>query len=344
MSAQPGGRLAAAKDEAVRRALVGPGLDQAELSLAWARRRSQAVDPLVATSGNVVGVGLGDKVAGGHALGQIAVKIYVRRKKPLDEVPDAERIPPYVGGVPTDVEEVGVVRALSDCTRARRQHVRPVPGGFSIGHGRVSAGILGALVRDSGRVDNGRRYVLSNNHVLADANEATIGDTIFQPGPLDGGRRPEHAIGRLSRLVRLDFGGGLNAVDAAVAEVEPGSVLAEVCAVGTPSRTIQPQRGMDALKHGRTTGLTRGLITDVDADFKVDVGGRMTFFTGAIVIRGAPPTVPFSQPGDSGALICTSDRRACGLLFAGSPATDVTLANPIREVFRRLKVRLAPAD
>jgi hypothetical protein len=172
----------------------------------------------------------------------------------------------------------------------------------------VTAGTLGVLVRDSGRTDNGRRYVLSNNHVLADANDAVIGDAIFQPGPADGGILPEHAIGRLSRVVLLDLAGGLNAVDAAIAEVEPGSVLIEVCSIGTPTRTIQPERGMDVVKHGRTTGLTRGQITDTEADFRVEVGGRTAFFTGAVVIRGVPPTVPFSEPGDSGSLVVDSER------------------------------------
>ena len=306
--------------------------------------RAPSPAPAVGVSGNVVGVGLGDKVAGGRPLGQLAVKLYVRRKLPLAAVPAAERIPTHIEGVPTDVEEVGVVKALGDCTRLRRHYVRPVPGGYSIGHGSVTAGTLGALVRDSGRVDNGRRYVLSNNHVLANAGGGAIGDPIYQPGPVDGAALLEHAIGRLSRLVPLDLTGGLNTVDAAIAEVQAGSVLAEVCSVGTPSRTIQPDRGIAVVKHGRTTGLTRGQITDVDGDFIVDVGGRMAYFTGAVVIRGVPPTVPFSDSGDSGALVVDGNRRACGLLFAGSPTSDVTLANPIRVVFRRLRVRLAPPD
>ena len=151
-------------------------------------------------------------------------------------------------------------------------------------------------------------------------------------------------IAHLSRRVRLKFSGGLNAVDAAIAEVAPGSVLTEICSIGTPKGTVQPERDMAVVKHGRTTGLTRGLISDTDADFNVEIGGRTAFFTGTVVIRGVPPTVAFSESGDSGALVLDGERRACGLLFAGASAADVTLANPIRMVFRRLRVRLARPD
>ncbi len=58
----------------------------------------------------------------------------------------------------------------------------PVPLAVSIGQEDITAGTLGL------RVTNGTDVlILSNNHVLANENNATIGDPILQPGPFDGG-------------------------------------------------------------------------------------------------------------------------------------------------------------
>ncbi|NIU63493.1 MAG: hypothetical protein GWN66_23410, partial [Pseudomonas stutzeri] len=78
----------------------------------------------------------------------------------------------------TDVQETGVIRALQDHTAKWR----PAPGGVSIGHVDITAGTLGCLV-----VRGDHIYILSNNHVLANSNEAEPGDAILQPGPHDGG-------------------------------------------------------------------------------------------------------------------------------------------------------------
>jgi hypothetical protein len=55
-----------------------------------------------------------------------------------------------------------------------------VPIGVSIGNeGEWSSGTLGCRVKDGSAV-----YILSNNHVLANSNEAEPGDAILQPGQL----------------------------------------------------------------------------------------------------------------------------------------------------------------
>lgn len=79
---------------------------------------------------------------------------------------------------------------------------RPAPGGLSIGHFRISAGTLGVVVRD--RV-SGERLILSNNHVLANSNDAQAGDPVLQPGGADGGSVPEDTIAELLRFEPLEF-------------------------------------------------------------------------------------------------------------------------------------------
>ena len=60
-----------------------------------------------------------------------------------------------------------------------------VPIGVSIGHPNIGAGTIACRLR--GGTDY---YILSNNHVFADENQASLGDNILQPGPYDGGLNP----------------------------------------------------------------------------------------------------------------------------------------------------------
>jgi len=104
-------------------------------------------------------------------------------------------IPSVVENTITDVIEVGEVKALSHTGK-----VRPAPGGVSIGHYNITAGTLGVVVNQ-----NGKRLILSNNHVLANSNEGEIGDTILQPGPHDGGTINNDRIGSLYDYVPINF-------------------------------------------------------------------------------------------------------------------------------------------
>ncbi len=81
---------------------------------------------------------------------------------------------------------------------------------------------------------------------------------------------------------------------------------------------------------GRTTDHTLGEIKDISATVRVDYDGRTALFRNQIL------TGAMSQGGDSGSLVLDRKRRAVGLLFAGSDR--VTLCNPIRDVFKLLKV------
>ncbi|MDQ3604920.1 MAG: hypothetical protein M3418_01825, partial [Gemmatimonadota bacterium] len=141
---------------------------------------------------NVVAVGVGRKVVEGRETDQLAIVASVIAKRPREALPASELIPPIVDGVPTDVVCTGPIFAFQNPTG----RFRPAPAGVSLGHVSITAGTLGCLVRK-----NGRLYILSNNHVIANSNDAAIGDPILQPGPTDGGRDPADRIGRLSEWV-----------------------------------------------------------------------------------------------------------------------------------------------
>ena len=97
----------------------------------------------------------------------------------LVERPGIPGLPRMLDGVPVGERVTGRLMAFSDPTERQR----PVPLGYSVGHPAITAGTIGARVRDA----LGRVYILSNNHVLANSNGASIGDPAYQPGPFDGG-------------------------------------------------------------------------------------------------------------------------------------------------------------
>ena len=47
--------------------------------------------------------------------------------------------------------------------------------------------------------------ILSNNHVLANSNDATIGDPILQPAAMDGGTVSADTVAKLERFIRLRY-------------------------------------------------------------------------------------------------------------------------------------------
>lgn len=313
---------------------------------------------------NVVGVGVGEKVSHGKSTGELSVVILVRQKVPLVGLEPQAVVPREVDGIRTDVLEVGDVRAQ----QARTDRWRPAPGGVSIGHYKITAGTFGCVVRDR---SSGDRLILSNNHVLANSNDASPGDPILQPGAADGGQDGPDTIARLERFCPIQFnteppscgtaqavadflnalagviGSGhrleairanpqaSNNVDAAVARpLDQRDILDEILEIGVVSGMLPASLGMQVRKSGRTTGLTSGDITVLDATISVSYGtGRTATFENQIV------TAPISEGGDSGSLVVAAgELKAVGLLFAGSQQS--TIVNPIQEVLDCLDVSL----
>lgn len=251
-----------------------------------------------------------------------------------------------------DVRMIGRIDKRAPAQRARaraavavpwhRTRVRPLMIGASIGHIRVTAGTIGAFVRRGTRT-----CVLSNNHVLANEDAARAGDSIVQPGVADGGRSPRDRVARLQFWVRLKRRGA-NFVDAALAEVQAGVDFDPVTLrdlSGTRDRRLAGvgadflDEGETVHKIGRTTGSTQGRVTAFDLDniiVNYDVGNLR--FDGQVEIESAGDR-PFSDGGDSGALIVDGGMRAVALLFAGGESggtngLGLTYANPIHMVLR----------
>jgi hypothetical protein len=312
---------------------------------------------------NVVGVGTGYKRRGGRAAGELCVVALVRQKIPRAGLLKNEFVPSEVGGIPTDVVQVGHIKALTSPT----ERWRPALGGVSIGHYLVTAGTLGSVVRDA---SSGERLILSNNHVLANNNQAQIGDAILQPGRADGGQLNADTIGTLLRFEPIRFNetqatcdlalafaqlGNMaarvmgskhrvkafysdpeasNLVDAALARpADDREVVDEILELGPVNGALPAELGMNVRKSGRTTGLTSGRIVVLNVTVDVDYGNGNARFEDQIV------STPMSQPGDSGSLLVAGEAlKAVGLLFAGSD--QATLYNPIAHVQSALGITL----
>jgi len=308
-----------------------------------------------------VTVGRGYKEVGGTRTEDESIVFGVPKKVHADQIL-AEAFHKFYDGVPSDVKEVGIVRALDDPTL----RYRPCPGGVSVGHVDITAGTLGCWVKK-----DGQWMMLSNNHVLANSNEAEIGDTIIQPGSYDDGRSPQDDIAHLVDYVPIHFIGeqsgckysqvesrllnarnamlgrktryevvvpeaDYNLVDCAVAKpIDDALVDNTILNITGPiNGIVHGELGMEVAKNGRTTGLTAGVITQVDVVTQVSYGaGKIAIFEDQILIEGADP---FSAGGDSGSAILEDNSSVCGLLFAGSDT--VTIGNRIENVVEALGI------
>jgi hypothetical protein len=186
-------------------------------------------------------------------------------------------------------------------------------------------GTLGALVEDG----SGNPLVMSTNSVLArtssNRKSAAANELIVQPGLVDLGcwQDSSDAVAKLSDWTKINFNGGANQLDAALAKV----VDEEQTPGGTPTAGVDPQGrilnlvganfpidqipagqisttpfpfsslfdGLPVLKMGRTSCLTSGVIDAFDAMGKVvyppkqlchSVGKGTAFFNHQILVIG----------------------------------------------------------
>jgi hypothetical protein len=298
---------------------------------------------------NLVGVGIGEQISGGKHTGIMAIKFLVRLKYPYNQIPDSDLLPTEVDGQPVDVEQVGTFRrfmppssgtASATTMPNPRKKIRPAQPGCSIGSKDpanliIMAGTFGALVSKGTK-----RFILSNNHVIADENKLTLGSSIFQPGFLDAGNPPNNGpIAKLTKFIPIKFGSGLNKVDCAIAELNKTNLATNsVLFIGPPKGKGRAQIDMVVHKFGRTTGFTVGRVTSIETDVAVQYEGGVATFDNQIIIVGLTAQ-PFSAGGDSGSLILErSTNKAVGLLFAGS--STHTIANHIQDVLQALNVSL----
>ncbi|MGC2402985.1 MAG: hypothetical protein WA510_24570, partial [Acidobacteriaceae bacterium] len=218
-------------------------------------------------------------------------------------------------------------------------------------------GTLGAVVNDR----SGNLYVLSNNHVLAESDQARAGDTVVQPALVDLNCNPQagHTVGALRYVVPLKS--AQTNVDAALAAATPavdgtggilqlGPSLNGTLAPGAPAGgtgetlTAGLLNQLHVVKSGRTTGLTCSTVNtvnlSVEIDYYYDCAESQPYYTKTYSNQIGMPGASFADSGDSGALVLDAgNAQPLGLLFAtgaNDSGQGFSVANPIQDVLNEL--------
>lgn len=299
---------------------------------------------------NVVLVFKDMKTIGGLRTTHPAIVVGVTEKVPLSQLSAGDQVPKLFHGMETDVIEVQMPQAL------RTTKHRPMPGGVSGGHPKVTAGTISPLTV------HGIRLIISNNHVIANCGECEMGDETWQPGRVDGGSSAD-TIGHLWRWAQIHFADDdstcpvarlyaglgnlvarlfhrqsrlctrslqMNKVDCAASlPIIPGDLLNEILEIGVPTGFAKAITGESIAKSGRTTGLTPGSVISTEGEAKVSYGSR-----GVAVYDDQIITTKIAEGGDSGSLVFNSRKEVIGMLFAGS--NEYTIVNKIQHVLEAL--------
>jgi len=276
---------------------------------------------------NTVGVGYGYKISNNKQTNERALMLFVEKKKKNLSIDKA--LPPLLAlastPIRTDVVETGPIKPQPLVTR------KLVLPGYSVGHFKVTAGTLGAVVT------RGKAYqILSNSHVLANSGLGKKGDAILYPGKADGGKKGKDTVGKLASFRKFKkTGETVDCATASVAKKRLKDLRSGIKNLGVPKGTAAAKVGMNVTKTGRTTATTSGKVIATDATLKLNYGagvGEVSFVQQVVCTR-------YSKPGDSGSLVLDKKtKKAVGLHFAGGPSGS--FFNPIGLVLKSLGVKL----
>ena len=309
-----------------------------DVGLARAIAAQEAHNPQLLMIPGVVGTAVGLK-----ADGKPVVKIFT-------EHPGVAGLPRSLDGFPVVVQVTGKLFALPKPDKPGKppkvdptdRFARPVPIGVSTGNiDECSSGSIGGRVKHGNTI-----YALSNNHVYALENEAPIGSNILQPGRLDTkcGDNPNDVIGTLADFEPIVFStSASNKIDAAVALSSTANLgnATPSDGYGTPkSATALATIGLAVQKYGRTTSLTEGTITGINATLNIGYSSGTARFVDQIIVESKKK--PFLKSGDSGSLLVVKggqdDRKPVGLLFAANASGKFAVANRIKLVLGQFGV------
>ncbi len=235
--------------------------------------------------------------------------------------------------------------SASATTKSAYWYARPVPIGVSTGNSNEdAAGTISCRLTDGSNF-----YVLSNNHVYARENAASLGEIVVQPGVYDSGGKYDASgandIGTLCAFVRINFTTATatptNTVDAAIAILpddkgEPCVGFATPAGgYGAPNSLVrsltQSDINLSVQKYGRSSLLTKGTVTGTNATIDITYATGTARFVNQIVVQSRQA---FIKAGDSGSLLVTNDtaKNPVGLLFAGNQTGTYAIANHIDDV------------
>jgi hypothetical protein len=300
----------------------------------------------------VIGVGIGLRTRAGRIGDELVLRVHVRRKRPLGEIPASERIPPVFAGVMTDVTRHLSARSIQLGPFDRRTLTgkrSTLIGGLLITDREVDggdvAGTLGCFARL--RSNHSVKVLLTNQHVLyASRQETGEGALVGQPDITCCWSCKTGVIGRTTAGANDDF------VDCAIARLNtkrpalqklPGvgkdaNGRNEDLITGVPTPVLVAGVLTSVLVHepvrkvGMVTGPTSGIVHEVNVPITIDVGkpSERTMQNQIVIHPEAGGDVlgdgslNFAIEGDSGAVLINRFNQVVGLIhkavdFTGQP-------------------------
>jgi hypothetical protein len=257
----------------------------------------------------------------------------------------------YFVTVTSNADSTKSVSASVTVTPLENQEQRTFP--IKLGASGVNAnsqdccsGTLGSLLQDQ----NGKQYILSNNHVLGRVGHASAEEAIVQPGYVDAfcNFALPDTVAHFTAAPPIQT----SDVDAAIAQVVPGavSIHGEIIGLGgiasdgsyipapAANTTVDAFVGMEVAKSGRTTGLSCASILAVDGLIVIDLSAECGNPTGiSVTFDHQVIAGDLATYGDSGSLIVEAkSARPVGLLAGISNDGSFITANPVNDVLSEL--------
>ncbi len=293
---------------------------------------------------NVIGLGVGHKVTAGRS-GGLSLVVFVRRKLARERLPAKRLVPSALDGspigirdsIPVDVRKVGPGRA-----EALISADRPAQPGYSVGNRVGGSGTIGCVVRDRA---TSNQLGLTCAHVLAPVPTARPGDRVLVPSLAEARAHQVLARARLGVVDRILLPGFSNSAAPANLDVatflptDPAALDSSVAIVGKPPSGIlsNPSVGMPVRKVGASSELTTGEVRFVHMAFwlayPTPAGDEVT--AGFQDVIGVSH---FSDPGDSGSLVMSNERKAVGIVLGSAP--EFTICLPIQRALDALECDL----
>jgi hypothetical protein len=217
----------------------------------------------------VIGVGLGIKEIAGQLSNDVALLVYVAKKKPIGSLPPTEVIPPSYRGMKTDVRRYPKFAELGSTTLYGGVQIRRLPDAQD----RPKPGTLGYIAT---RTSDNVNVMLSCEHVMQFGRRDER--TIFHPDVSRCCGKLKHKVGVAidGRMGNVAFNNGTTTddyfVDGAIASIDSGvTARKHIPNVGaitgsgdiTASPTGPGQPTISVKKTGIGSAFTQGTVDDV---------------------------------------------------------------------------------
>lgn len=297
----------------------------------------------------VVGLDVGLKYVGGNRTNIVAIRVFVSRKS--NDIPEQDRIPKLIDGIPSDVIERGALFALG----ADLSKYDPLQGGCNGGTGTLSmkavVATLGSVVRDR---ESGNAVALTTFH-----GQSGIVRVCQPASVLPCDSTGSNALGGLLRTAGPD-----STLDAAICDLGNRKSRNWIIDIGPTALPIAATLGMQVRKRGMSTQVTYGTVVGIHGTQLIDyraMGHGLISVTNLITFaRDKTLNSAVVMPGDSGSLLVTggwiekvkvggrdivvgvAGCNPIGLVIAGELVNEPTfaVATPIETVLSALNIEL----